>query len=264
MKILLSNDDGVRAEGIAVMARALKEGSADGGIEELTVVAPQTNCSGASHSLTLRESLSVRREQNGFYAVAGTPTDCVHLAIHGMLENEPDMVIAGINHGANLGDDVLYSGTVAAAIEGRYLGLPAIAVSLAGAQEDDPNAPAQHFQTAADFVLRVLAQLRARPLPQDTILNINVPNLPRTQVRGVRATRLGARHQAQPIHKQDTASSEANAVYRIGTIGGGADAGPGTDFHAIESGAISVTPLQIDMTRHDSLREISNWLRDIA
>ncbi len=265
MKILLSNDDGYQAPGLVVLARALDA------LDEVTVtvVAPQRNCSGASNSLSLRKQLLVRREPNGFYSVAGTPTDCVHLAINGMLDFQPDMAIAGINHGANLGDDVLYSGTVAAAIEGRFLGLPALAVSLANdrlANEDLAHEGIENFQTAAEVVLRVLENLRVRPLPPDTILNINVPNRPFAQLRGIRATRLGARHQAQPILRQAQAARRAAAgqrAYRIGTIGAGADAGAGTDFHAVQSGAVSVTPMQIDMTRHDSLSDIANWLTNI-
>lgn len=251
MKILLSNDDGYQATGLAVVARALAT------IAEVTVVAPQKNCSGASNSLTLRKSLRVQQHSNGFHSVAGTPVDCVHLAITGMLDFQPDMVIAGINHGANLGDDVLYSGTVAAAIEGRFLGLPAIAISLAGE-------PLEHFQTAADVLLQILNNLSVNPLPQDTILNVNVPELPLNQLCGIQATRLGARHQSQPVIKETSPNKKSKQrIYRIGTIGDGADAGEGTDFHAIDAGMVSVTPLQIDMTRHRSLENIADWLSNI-
>ena len=256
MKILLSNDDGYQAPGLAILVRVLAP------MVEVVVVAPEQNCSGASNSLSLGKPLRVRHNRNGFYCVDGTPADCVHLAITGMLAEiidwQPDMVVAGINHGANLGDDVIYSGTVAAAIEGRFLGLPAIAVSLAGTQME-------HYQTAAEVVIRLLKNLRARPLPRDTILNINVPDLPFEQLRGIRATRLGARHQSQPII-EETATKEAEPgqrIYRIGPIGDGADTGPGTDFDAVSAGAVSVTPLQIDMTRHHSVENIANWLVDM-
>ncbi len=269
MKILLSNDDGYRAPGLARLAEALTP------MFEVTVVAPQQNCSGASNSLSLRKPLRVRQSANGFYYVDGTPADCVHLAITGMLANmlgwQPDMVVAGINHGANLGDDVIYSGTVAAAIEGRFLGLPALAVSLAGERM-------KHYETAAEVVLRLLENLRTRPLPQDTILNINVPDVPHAHLRGLTATRLGARHQSQPIielehdndsvnsgdsgESSDSAKRPPQRIYRIGPIGDGADAGPGTDFDAVNAGAVSVTPLQIDMTRHNSVENIANWLVD--
>ena len=252
MKILLSNDDGCRAPGLSVLAQALVQAAK----VEVTVVAPQQNCSGASNSLSLRKPLRVKRESNGFYCVAGTPADCVHLAITGMLDFQPDMVVAGINAGANLGDDVIYSGTVAAAVEGRFLGLPAIAVSLAGV-----GVEMTHYRTAAEVVIRVLENLRATPLPQDTILNINVPDIPFHQLRGLRATRLGARHQSQPVTSE--AGAPGQRIYRIGAIGHGADIGPGTDFAAVEEQAVSVTPLQIDMTRHDSLAAIANWLDHI-
>ncbi len=273
MKILLSNDDGYRAPGLAVLARALAP------LSEITVVAPERNCSGASNSLSLHNELRVRQNHNGFYSVDGTPADCVHLAIRGLLDFEPDMVVAGINHGENLGDDVIYSGTVAAAIEGRFLGLPAIAVSLAGTHMT-------HYQTAAEVIIRVLENLRARPLPRDTILNINVPDLPFAQLRGLRATRLGARHQSQPIIEAAPPSDASDAsgadavdgtgtgadgmdgvaqrIYRIGPVGDGADAGPGTDFDAVAAGAVSVTPLQIDMTRHNSVENIANWLVEMT
>ena len=250
MKILLSNDDGYRATGLAILAETLAA------VFAVTVVAPEQNCSGASNSLSLRKSLRVRQSSGGFYYVDGTPADCVHLAITGMLASvmdwEPDMVVAGINHGPNLGDDVIYSGTVAAAMEGRFLGLPAIAVSLAGGEHIN------HYASAAEVVLELLKNLRARPLPRDTILNINVPDLPLARLRGIRATRLGARHQSQPVIEESNTPTER--IYRIGTIGDGADIGPGTDFDAVNAGAVSVTPLQIDMTRHNSVENIANWL----
>jgi len=245
MKILLSNDDGYQAEGLAVLARALE------GLAELVIVAPDRNQSGASHSLTLDMPLRVSRSRDGVHYVTGTPTDCVHLAITGMLNAEPDMVIAGINHGANLGDDVLYSGTVAAAVEGRFLGLPAIAVSLVGERPE-------HFDTAGEAIRVLLRRLQEAPLPADTILNINVPDRPFTHIAGFRATRLGNRHRSEPVIEEH--DPKGRPVYWIGAPGLGQDAGPGTDFHAVEAGYISVTPLKVDLTRHDALDALTDWL----
>lgn len=245
MKILLSNDDGYQSEGLATLALALAD------LAELTIVAPDRNQSGASHSLTLETPLRVGRTREGILYVNGTPTDCVHLAITGLLDHEPDMVIAGINHGANLGDDVLYSGTVAAAVEGRFLGLPAIAVSLAG------QSP-RHFDSAGQAVRNLLLKLQREPLPADTILNVNVPDLPYGEIRGFEATRLGYRHRADPM--VETTDPKGRPVFWVGSSGPGQDAGPGTDFHAIDDARVSVTPLQIDLTRHAAISSLAGWL----
>jgi 5'-nucleotidase len=245
VKILLSNDDGYQAEGLAALAAAL------GDLAELTIVAPDRNQSGASHSLTLETPLRVAQTRDGRYYVNGTPTDCVHMAITGLLPEEPDMVIAGINHGANLGDDVLYSGTVAAAVEGRFLGLPAIAVSLAGSTP-------RHFATAGQAARLLLQRLIESPLPADTILNVNVPDLPFAELTGFEATRLGYRHRAEPV--VETKDPKGRPVFWVGAAGAGQDAGPGTDFHAVEHGRVSVTPLQIDLTHHASIAAIGQWL----
>ena len=245
LKILLSNDDGYQSEGLATLALALAD------LAELTIVAPDRNQSGASHSLTLESPLRVARSREGMFYVNGTPTDCVHLAITGLLEQEPDMVIAGINHGANLGDDVLYSGTVAAAIEGRSLGLPAIAVSLAGHS-------LRHFDSAGQAVRLLLGKLEREPLPPDTILNVNVPDLPFGEIRGFEATRLGYRHRSEPV--VETTDPKGRPVFWMGAAGAGQDAGPGTDFHAIDHARISVTPLQIDLTRHSAIATLAGWL----
>ena len=248
MRILLSNDDGYQAEGLATLALSLSD------LADLVIVAPDRNQSGASHSLTLTTPLRAGQTRDGMYFVNGTPTDCVHLAITGLLKDEPDMVIAGINHGANLGDDVLYSGTVAAAVEGRFLGLPAIAVSLVGV---DPR----HFDTAGRAVRTLLKRLIQDPLPPDTILNINVPDLPASELRGFQSTRLGYRHKAEPVvTAQDP---KGQVVYWVGAAGPGQDAGPGTDFHAVEHGYVSVTPLQIDLTRHDAVQRLADWLPEL-
>ncbi len=246
MRILLSNDDGYFAPGLACLAEAV------GRIAHIDVVAPERDRSGASNSLTLSTPLRLHRAANGFFYVDGTPTDCVHLAITGLLEQEPDIVISGINHGANLGDDVIYSGTVAAAMEGRFLGLPAIAVSLAGRSGG-------HFETAARVVLDLIEKLKSHPLPTDTILNVNVPDVPYDQLSGLEATRLGHRHKAEPVIK--TTDPHGNPIYWVGPPGAEADAGPGTDFFAIRQQRVSVTPLHVDLTRHATLTQVASWLK---
>ena len=251
MKILLSNDDGYQAPGLVALAQALSE------IADVTVVAPSYNRSCASSSLTLNQPITVRTAPNGMMYADGTPGDCVHLAINGMLDFEPDMVVSGINAGSNMGDDVIYSGTVAAAIEGRFLGLPSIAVSLAGKRADHED-QLTHYDTAAWVTRQLIANLDISPLPRDTILNINVPDIPRDQIKGVHATRCGARHQSQPI--VPLSDSVDTRQYRIGPAGDQADAGPGTDFYAIANDQVSVTPLQIDMTRYSRMPEIAHWV----
>lgn len=247
MRILLSNDDGYLSPGLAALAQAL------GSMAEISVVAPERDRSGASNSLTLIHPLRVQRAANGFYYVDGTPTDCVHLAITGLLPLEPDIVIAGINRGANLGDDVIYSGTVAAAMEGRFLGLPAIAVSLVG--RDGVN-----YAGAARVVLDLLEKLKQHPLPSDTILNVNVPDVAYESLRGFKATRLGNRHKAEPVIK--SADPHGNSIYWVGPPGAEADAGEGTDFHAVRQQYVSVTPLHVDLTRHATLQQLAVWLGD--
>ncbi|MFL6547586.1 MAG: 5'/3'-nucleotidase SurE [Povalibacter sp.] len=248
MKILISNDDGYRSEGIRALTDALAS------LAEVTVVAPDRNRSGASNSLTLDMPLRVFEVDKDRYFVAnGTPTDCVHLAISGLFEYDHDMVVSGINDGANLGDDVLYSGTVAAAIEGRFLGLPAIAVSLV----IEPNS-GQHFATAARVASELVMRIQRSPLHQATILNVNVPDLPYEDLKGYRATRLGFRHRSEPIVRSE--DPRGRPVYWVGPAGMSQDAGEGTDFHAVANGSVSVTPLQIDLTRHGMLEDIGNWL----
>jgi len=246
MKILISNDDGYMAEGIRALAVALAD------LGEITVVAPDRNRSGASNSLTLENPLRLSLMEDGVYRVDGTPTDCVHLAITGLLEEEPDMVVSGINAGANLGDDVLYSGTVAAAMEGRFLGLPAIAISLNGHT-------ATHFETAAWVAKKLVKHLQTTSLPADTILNVNVPDLPIDEITGFEATRLGHRHKADPVIKE--LDPRGREMYWVGPAGQEQDAGPGTDFDAIRRGAVSVTPLQIDLTSYKAIEGVANWLQ---
>jgi 5'-nucleotidase len=245
MKILLSNDDGYRSPGLQALAAELARHG------EVTVVAPDRDRSGASNSLTLDVPIRAERVENGWMRVAGTPTDCVHLAITGLLDEEPDVVVAGINHGPNLGDDVLYSGTVAAATEGRFLGLPAIAVSI------DSHRP-QHLETAAVLAGRLVARLRDMDLSGGVILNLNVPDLPLEQVRGLRATRLGHRHKAEPVSR--IVDPRGRPMYWVGPAGPEQDAGEGTDFHALREGYASVTPLQVDLTRHSAIASLGRWL----
>jgi len=245
MYILISNDDGYLAQGINTLAAALRD------YAEISVVAPDKNRSAASNSLTLDMPLRATVCDNGFVRVDGTPTDCVHLAITGLLAREPDMVFAGINHGANLGDDVLYSGTVAAATEGRFLGLPAVAISLASS---DPK----HFETAAHVAVVLLKKILQHPLPEDTLLNVNVPDLPIADVKGYRSTRLGQRHKAEAVIQ--SADPRGKLIYWVGPPGSEQDAGPGTDFDAIRNGYVSVTPLQLDLTRYERLEGLRDWL----
>lgn len=245
MHILVSNDDGYLAEGLVALAAALSEHAT------ISVVAPDKNRSAASNSLTLDMPLRATLAHNGFMKVDGTPTDCVHLAITGLLEQEPNMVFAGINHGANLGDDVLYSGTVAAATEGRFLGLPAVAMSLVG---DHPS----YFDTAAQVAVILLKEIIASPLPDNTILNVNVPDVPFSELKGFKACRLGQRHKSEPIILSE--DQRGRRIYWVGAAGAEQDAGEGTDFHAINNGYVSVTPLQLDLTWYERIETLSNWL----
>ncbi|HEY5624259.1 MAG TPA: 5'/3'-nucleotidase SurE [Gammaproteobacteria bacterium] len=245
MRILLSNDDGYQARGL----RELADGLSD--LADVTIVAPDRNRSGASNSLTLDAPLRVERVSDGVYYVNGTPTDCVHVAITGLLDDEPDMVISGVNHGANLGDDVLYSGTVAAAMEGRFLGLPAVAVSLV-------LGGGGHFATAVAMIRRCVTRMQHDPLPSDTILNINVPDLPASAVRGALATRLGFRHKSEPVI--EARDPKNHPIYWVGPPGEGQDAGPGTDFDAVSNGWISVSPIKVDLTDHTAIDGVGAWL----
>lgn len=249
MRLLLSNDDGYRSPGLRCLADCLRA------VGEVTVVAPSRDRSAASNSLTLGRDLRVRRAGDGFYYVEeGTPTDCVHLAITGLLEREPDLVVAGINRGANLGDDVLYSGTVAGAMEGRTLGLPAIAVSMAAPEP-------RHYETGGRIACELVRNLPEHPLPDKSILNVNVPDRPLGELRGLRVTRLGHRHRAEPAVRG--ADADGAETWRVGPPGPGEDAGAGTDFHAVDAGYASVTPLQVDLTRHRNLDSLRSWVRRI-
>jgi len=251
MRVLVSNDDGVDAPGIRVLADALAE------LGEVTVVAPDRDRSGASNSLTLDQPIRVLEVSERRFRVAGTPTDCVHLAITGLLTEEPDIVVSGINNAPNLGDDVIYSGTVAAAMEGRFLGLPAIAVSLCSA-DHRPT----HFETAARAAVEIVKRLLVDPLPADTILNVNVPDRPWDEIRGFEVTRLGHRHRAEPCIAQR--DPRGRPIWWIGPAGPEQDAGPGTDFHAVRSGCISITPIHVDLTRYQALENVAGWVGGLS
>lgn len=246
LKILISNDDGVYAEGIRTLAKELES------IAEVVIVAPDRNRSGASNSLTLEQPLRVSEIEPNVYSVQGTPTDCVHFALNELLKDDlPDLVLSGINHGANLGDDVLYSGTVAAAMEGHFLGVQSIAFSLVGKK---------HFATAATIAKEIVLQHLRNPIPTNRLLNINIPDLPEEALMETSVTRLGARHHAEEMIKQQ--DPRGHDIYWLGPPGKEQDAGEGTDFYAVERGSVSVTPLQVDLTAHESLRSMDNWLKD--
>jgi 5'-nucleotidase len=250
LKILVSNDDGFRSEGIRRLREALLT------LAEVTVVAPDRNRSGASNSLTLDVPLRVFEAEPGIHFVPGTPTDCVHLAISGLFDHTFDMVVSGVNDGPNLGDDVLYSGTVAAAIEGRFLGLSTLALSL-----NTRPGSGRHFATGAEVARLLVAQLLRKPLERALILNINVPDVPLREIRGFRTTRLGFRHPSEPV--VPAKDPHGRQVYWVGPSGPQNEAGPGTDFHAVAEGFVSVTPLQIDLTRHSALPAVQSWLEGI-
>jgi 5'-nucleotidase len=250
MHFLLSNDDGITARGINILSERMKQ------MGDVTIVAPDQDRSGASNSLTLTSPVRIREIAERIYRVNGTPTDCVHIALTGLLESDPDMVISGINAGANLGDDVIYSGTVAAAMEGRFLGLPAIAVSLT--YDEKPI----HYETAAQAVAFIVERLCHDPLPADTILNINVPDRPWQDIRGFEVTRLGHRHRAEPMVRMLDPRGEP--MYWIGPAGAEQDAGPGTDFDAVRRGYVSITPIHVDLTRYKALEQVSRWVADMT
>lgn len=248
MRVLVSNDDGVDAPGIRTLAQTLRTAG-----HEVLRVAPDRDRSGASNSLTLDMPVRVVQQDDATWRVYGTPTDCVHIAITGMLETEPDIVVSGINNVANLGDDVIYSGTVAAATEGRFLGLPAVAVSLATA-----DGVGRHYETAARAAVEIIARLHTDPLPADTILNVNVPDLAWESIAGFEVTRLGNRHRAERCVSQR--DPRGRQWWWIGAAGAEQDAGPGTDFDAIRRGFISITPIQVDLTRYQALEQVASWV----
>ena len=246
MRILLSNDDGYFAPGIQALADALA------GLGEIVVVAPEQNRSGARNSLTLDRPLFLKQAVNGFYFVNGTPTDCVHLAVTGMLDYLPDIIVSGINNGANMGDDTIYSGTVAAATEGFLLGIPSIAISLT-------SHDGKHFDTAGRVAREIVERFIANPIREPVLLNVNVPDIPHADLQGTEVTRLGRRHKAEPVVAMRSPRNET--VYWVGAAGAAADSGPGTDFNAVERGCVSIAPLQIDLTHTAQLAAIKHWMQ---
>jgi 5'-nucleotidase len=246
MRILLSNDDGYFAPGLAALAEALH------GLGEIVVVAPEQNRSGASNSLTLDRPLLLKKAASGFYFVNGTPTDCVHLAVTGMLEKLPDIIVSGINLGANMGDDTIYSGTVAAATEGYLLGIPSIAISMTSFEGNN-------FASAGRVARELVERFIRNPIREPVLLNVNVPDIPHGELKGMEVTRLGRRHKAEPVVKMISPRKET--VYWVGAAGAAADAGPGTDFNAVERGFVSITPLQIDLTHTAQLSSIGQWMK---
>ena len=246
MRILISNDDGYKAEGIIQLAKSLND------IAEVIVVAPSENKSAASSSLTIGKPLKPIQIEKNIYAIDATPSDCVHLALCGFIKESIDLVVTGINFGANLGDDVIYSGTVAGAIEGRFLGLPSIAMSLASWE-------CNHFDTAGKIAKMLVDQIDKAPLSKNTIINVNVPDVPMNEILGIKSTRLGSRHMSAPSIQD----SKDPSLYWIGENGKEADNVEGTDFHAISNNYVSVTPLQIDLTRYSEIQPLSSWIENI-
>ena len=244
MRILISNDDGYKAKGIKQLTKSLSE------IAEVIVVAPSENKSATSSSLTIGKPLKPVQIEKNIYAIDATPTDCVHLALCGFIKDPIDLVVTGINFGANLGDDVIYSGTVAGAIEGRFLGLPSIAISLA-------SWDCNHFVTAGEISKKLVTQIDKSGLSSSTILNVNIPDIPFSEIKGIKSTRLGSRHKSELSIKDKNDAS----LYWIGENGREADNEEGTDFHAISNNFVSVTPLHIDTTRYSELSQVNDWLQ---
>lgn len=246
MRILISNDDGYKAKGIQQLTKSLSE------IAEVIIVAPSDNKSAASSSLTIGKPLKPIQIEKNIYAIDATPTDCVHLALCGFIKESIDLVVTGINFGANLGDDTIYSGTVAGAIEGRFLGLPSIAMSLASWE-------CNHFKTAGEIAKKLVTQIDKSGLSNNTIINVNVPDIPLSEIKGFKSTRLGSRHKSEPSIKDKKDAS----LYWIGENGREADNEEGTDFHAVSNDFVSVTPLKIDTTRHNEVKLVNEWLQKI-
>jgi 5'-nucleotidase len=245
LRILLSNDDGYFAPGIEALARALSV------LGAVTVVAPERDRSGASNSLTLDRPLTVRKSSNGFHYVNGTPTDCVHLAVTGLLDELPDVIVSGVNHGANMGDDTIYSGTVAAATEGFLLGIPSIAISLVAAGNEN-------FATAAEVARSLVERHTLQSLGEPMLLNVNVPDVLHADLQGMEVTRLGKRHKAEAVVKSTNPRGEP--IYWVGAAGSAQDAGEGTDFYAVSQRRVSITPLQVDLTRVQQIDAVRRWL----
>lgn len=244
MRILVSNDDGYTAPGLETLVESLK------GLGDVTIVAPETNCSGSSNSLTLNRPLSARQAANGYYYVNGTPSDCVHIALTGLLDFRPDLIVSGINNGANMGEDTLYSGTVAAATEGYLFGIPSIAFSLA-------QKGWEHLDGAGKIARRIVEQHIRNPLVGHVLLNVNIPAVPYEAIQEIRVTRLGKRHPSEPVVK--SATPYGDPVYWIGPVGRVSDSASDTDFGAIDQLAVSITPLRFDLTHYEQLSQIRDW-----
>ena len=251
MKLLISNDDGYQAEGIAVLAQAMSN------LADITVIAPEANRSCASSSLSVRKDIRVRTKDNGWICVDGSPGDCVHLAVNGLLKQLPDMVVAGINHGSNLGDEVIYSGTVAAAIEGRFLSMPAVAFSLAS-----ETAAPQFFETAARVARQIVSHIIQYPLAADTLLNVNIPDIDFNRVKGIAVTHCGSHLPSKPAIRQP--KNGEHHTWQIGPAGSEDDAGPGSDIDAVKNGYVSITPIQINLTRHQQVETVAQWSKGIS
>lgn len=245
MHLLLSNDDGINAMGLKLLADAL------GKLGKVTVVAPNRNRSASSNSLTLDRPIRAQEMSKNWYSVDGTPTDCVHLAITGLINEEPSIVVSGMNAGANLGDDIIYSGTVAAAMEGRFLGLPAVAISVTSYQ------PA-YLLDAASVSFELISKLASTQLPNDVIININIPDIPKHEIKGIQTTRLGNRHKAEPVICSE--DPRGKPIYWVGAAGPEQDSGPGTDFHAIKNCYVSVSPMHLDLTHYKAMQEVADWV----
>lgn len=254
MRVLVSNDDGIHALGLLTLVDQLRQSGHD-----VIVVAPDRDCSGASHALTLDRPIRVTEIDSHTYCVAGTPVDCIHLALTGLLPERPDLVVSGINNTANMGDDVIYSGTVSAAMEGRFLGISAVAVSLV---TNHSRHEPLHYRTAAAMTVDIVARLRADPLPPTLMLNVNVPNLASSALRGIQTTRLGHRHAPAPSRTHQ--DPRGQVAYWIGTAGPEDDAGPGTDFAAVRANQVSITPIHVDLTHHQALDLVGDWTSQLS
>lgn len=246
MHILISNDDGYKSKGIQVLINELKK------IAQITVVAPSRNRSGASSSLSLDRSIKVTKKEDSFYFLSGTPTDCVHIALTGLMQTLPDMVISGINHGPNLGDDTIYSGTVAAAIEGYLLDIPSFAISMGSVNP-------KHFETAAIVTSDLIKLYNKRKVSSASLLNINVPDIPYDELKGLEVTRLGKRHAAEKAMKKKHTQKES--LYWIGEVGQPNDGGPGTDFYALKNNFVSISPIHPDLTDFKKIEITKNWIK---
>lgn len=244
MHILVTNDDGILAPGIVALAEAMAQ------LGKVTVIAPDRNNTGASSKISLETPLRVTEIRPNWFQLNGSPADCSKLALSGFLNEEPDMVVSGINDGQNLGDDVIYSGTFAAALEGRYLGMPSVGFSLAG--------HSANFEAAAKYAQEIVKKIIRQKLDPEVTLNVNIPDIPYEEIKGMQVTRQGGRHFSQPL--KPTFDGRNKEIYWLGETGDISDGGVGTDFHAIAQGYVSITPMQVDLTDHQKLNSVADWL----